>query len=86
MPIVDFSYKKANNLVWRDSSQLTELVVNKTYQINEGFFPESLSVWLNGQRLSEGPSSDYVMLDPTTFELTFDKGNSNQISVTFLSK
>lgn len=84
MPVVDFSNRKGNNFVWRDQDYLTEVVVNKTYHISEDFFPESLAVFMNGQKLDQGVTNDYVMLDDATLQLNFTKHNHTILTVGFL--
>lgn len=86
MPVVDFSSRRGNNLIFKEETDLSAVVVNKSYSILEDFFPESLMIYLNGQKLTEGIANDYTMLSPSTFELNFTKYSHSVLTIGFLEK
>lgn len=86
MPVVDFSSRRGNNLIFKEETDLSAVVVNKSYSILEDFFPESLMIYLNGQKLTEGIANDYTMLSPSTFELKFTKYSHSVLTIGFLEK
>lgn len=66
---VDFSNRGTKALVYRDHSELTEIVPGKEFGLPESCIPSSLAVYLNQGVLDRVSENGFNVLSPTSFEL-----------------
>lgn len=66
---VDFGRRGNKALVYRDFSELTELIPGKRYQLPEPCITSSLGVYLNQGVLDRESNNGFVVLSSDTFEL-----------------
>lgn len=66
---VDFSNRGTKALVYRDITDLVELIPGKTFQLPEPCVLSSLAVYLNQGVLDRTSDNGFNVLSPTTFEL-----------------
>lgn len=87
MPVIDFSYRKANNWVWREVENLAPIIANVRYMTPEEFLEDSFCLYINGQKI---PAADelkgYFIIDSRTFELKYAKRNHWFLTVGYLKK
>lgn len=67
--IVDFGAFSGGAPVWKDKTELTELVTNQRWQTPSLFEEDTLAVYLNGQVLDRFSDNGFTVIDDETFEL-----------------
>ena len=66
---VDFSSRKADNLVWRTEASLTVVTARKRYQLPEAAVGDSIIVTVNGQVLDRDSDNGFTVISGSEFEL-----------------
>ena len=72
----------ATNLTWDSLEDLTKLD-DYTYQTTKKFYPDSLAIFLNGQRLEKN-NDGYEIIDDQTFKLKLNYPSNFFITVGYL--
>ena len=81
---VDFTARRANNLVFKDKTELTVLVPNQRWQTPHKFVEKSLCVYENGQTLDRVSDNGFVVLSDQTFELREPLRTNHVMFVSYL--
>lgn len=66
---VDFSLRGTKALVYKDITELTELIAGERYQLPEPCIPSTLSVFLNQGTLDRTSPNGFNVVSSTVFEL-----------------
>jgi len=76
----------ANNLVWLDMVEMTELIPGKRYQTPDPFFEDTLAVFRNGKKVQKSDCDGFTIIDDTTFELNNTYPDTERFSVAYMKK
>lgn len=76
----------ADNLVWASMEELIQIDPMKVFETPHEFYPNTLAVFINGNRVEQPNDDGWVLINDKTFELKEDYPDHFRVSVGYLRK